>query len=172
MCERNQLDFSMCMVTYILKSVEVECYMKFLERELVALNKNATSPEDAIRLAGNLLVDKGYANSIYVEAMMESYREHGPYFVIAPHIAMPHAKPEEGVFESSISLVKLDEPVVFGKEENDPVSLVFAIASKSADEHLENIQALVKLLSNDEYVDNLMQLERYEDLKEMLEEII
>lgn len=162
----------MIIITYILKLVEVECYMKFLERELVALNKNAASPEDAIRIAGNLLVDRGYVDSIYVEAMMASYREHGPYFVIAPHIAMPHAKPEEGVHESSISLVKLDEPVVFGKEENDPVSLIFAIASRSKDEHLENIQALIKLLSNDKYVKKLLQLECYEDLREMLEEII
>lgn len=142
--------------------------MKFLEEKLVALDIPAETPEAAIKAAGNLLVAGNLVESGYVEAMVESYRKNGPYFVLAPQIALPHARPEDGVKEASVAFVRLKDPVVFGSAANDPVSLVFALGASTSDEHLLVMKELVMLLNNPEKVERLKNINSYEELKIVL----
>ena len=86
----------------------------------------ALDREHAIELAGDLLVASGRVTPEYTTAMVEVLDTHGPYFVIAPGIALAHAKPSESVLATGLSLVTLAEPIVFGNEANDPVKLVLA----------------------------------------------
>ena len=74
----------------------------FLERDLVDLHVNAEDPEEAIREAGRLLAEAEAVSPGYVEAGLRNYRERGPYFVLAPHLAIPHARPEDGVEEPAL----------------------------------------------------------------------
>jgi PTS system ascorbate-specific IIA component len=122
--------------------------MKYLEKNMIALDVEAETPEQAIRAAGDLLVASGAAEPSYVDAMIESYRTKGPYFILAPHIAIPHAKTEDGVHEASVSFVRLRTPVSFGHKTNDPVSLIFALGSATNDEHIALLQKLTLLLNN------------------------
>lgn len=142
--------------------------MKFLEEKLVALDIPAETPEAAIKAAGDLLVAGNLVESGYVEAMVESYRKNGPYFVLAPQIALPHARPEDGVKEASVAFVRLKDPVVFGSAANDPVSLVFALGASTSDEHLLVMKELVMLLNNPEKVERLKNINSYEELKIVL----
>jgi ascorbate PTS system EIIA or EIIAB component len=139
--------------------------MKFLEKNLVALDVAATSAENAIRAAGKLLVEENLVEARYLDAMVDSYKENGPYFVLAPYIALPHARPEDGVNEASVSFVRLREPVVFGNPANDPVTLVFALGASSSDEHLQIIQKLMKLLGDSAKVEALKSVSAYEEIK-------
>lgn len=142
--------------------------MKFLEEKLVALDIPAETPEAAIKAAGDLLVAGNLVESGYVEAMVESYRKNGPYFVLAPQIALPHARPEDGVKEASVAFIRLKDPVVFGSAANDPVSLVFALGASTSDEHLLVMRELVMLLNNPEKVERLKNINSYEELKIVL----
>lgn len=139
--------------------------MKFLEKNLVALDVASTSAEDAIRAAGRLLVKEKLVENRYTEAMVDSYKTNGPYFVLAPQIALPHARPEDGVNEASVSFVRLREPVVFGNPANDPVTFVFALGASSSEEHLQIIQKLMKLLGDSEKVKALKSVSNYEEIK-------
>ena len=66
-----------------------------IERQAINVDCAANSPEEAIREAGNALCRAGACSPQYVQAMVDSYRELGPYFVIAPGLALPHARPEQ-----------------------------------------------------------------------------
>lgn len=142
--------------------------MKFLEEDLTAFQVAARTPHQAIQKAGNLLVNQGCVESKYVDAMIQSFDKNGPYIVIAPEIAIPHARPEDGVHEASVSMVQLKEPVVFGNEANDPVSLVFAIGASSSEKHLELLKKLMDLLGNKETIYQLKKASSYEQIKTYL----
>ena len=142
--------------------------MKFLEENLVELDVEVSSADEAIRAAGKLLVEGGVVEESYVEAMVQSYHANGPYFVLAPRIALPHARPEDGVNEASVSFVRLASPVVFGNATNDPVNLVFALGASSSDAHLEILQKLMTLLSSQENVKKLMEIRSYSEIKQLL----
>lgn len=143
--------------------------MRFLDKNLVRFGVEARNAEEAIRCAGKLLWQEGLINEKYCEAMVDSFRKYGPYFVIAPHIAIPHARPEDGVIEASVSFVQLKKPVAFGHQTNDPVHLVFALGASSQEEHLCLLQKLSVLLSNSDHVSLLKQAATYNQISRIIE---
>lgn len=142
--------------------------MKFLEPSLIALDVEAETAEEAIRLAGDLLAKAGAAEERYADAMVKSYRERGPYFVLAPHIALPHARAEDGVNEASVSLIKLKKPVVFGHAANDPVQLVFALGGSSSSEHIAMLRKLTTLLSSPGSIEQFMNATNVETIQQLI----
>lgn len=45
----------------------------------------------------DLLVAADVVEPRYYQAILDAVEQHGPYFVLAPGLAMPHGRPEEGV---------------------------------------------------------------------------
>lgn len=144
--------------------------MDFLARKYIKLDANVNRPEDAIRESGELLASAGDVTTEYVDQMIANFHQHGPYFVIAPHIAMPHARPEDGVQRSSISLVRLKEPVVFGHKSNDPVQLVIGLAASSSNDHLELLQKISVLLSNRTTKERILTASSLDQMEEIIKE--
>jgi PTS system ascorbate-specific IIA component len=142
--------------------------MRFLERDLVDLHVNAEDPEEAIREAGRLLAEAEAVSPGYVEAMVRNYREHGPYFVLAPHLAIPHARPEDGVKEPALSMIRLIHPVEFGHSAHDPVRLVFGLGASSSEEHLRLLQRLTRLLGDPDNVERLLRASDYHNIESIL----
>lgn len=79
---------------------------------------------EAIKIACQPLIDKGCIEPRYVDAIYKSHEQIGPYYVLGPGIAMPHARPEEGVNQLSLALTIIEKGVEFGADENDPVKLL------------------------------------------------
>ncbi|OUZ11970.1 hypothetical protein BHE97_03605 [Aeromicrobium sp. PE09-221] len=117
--------------------------------ELLGTRIAATDWTDAVRAAGQLLVDAGRCTTGYVEAMQDAVRDLGPYMVVAPGVAMPHARPESGVLAPGVAIVTLASPVAFGHAANDPVDLVIAFAAIDKDAHLATLQRIVSLIQDD-----------------------
>src|SRR5699024_10993342 len=109
-------------------------FMRCLVNDVVQLSVKVSSAEEGITEQGNILLKEGVIESTYIEAMVDAYKKNGPYFVLAPHIAIPHARPEDGVNEASVSLVRLEKPIEFGHDSNDPVQMVFGLGASSNEE--------------------------------------
>ena len=116
----------------------------------------ALDREHAIELAGDLLVSSGRVTPDYTTAMVGVLETHGPYFVIAPGIALAHSQPSDSVLSSGLSLVTLAEPIVFGNAANDPVKLVIGLCAIDHDSHIEILAELSSLLSDDQTVNILL----------------
>lgn len=134
--------------------------MSLLQRALgdgsILLNQSATEWRQAVRLAGAGLVASGRTTAEYTEAMIATIEELGPYVVIAPGLAMPHARPNDSVLETGMSLVTLAEPVSFGHTKNDPVRVVFGLAALDHDKHLELLSEFAAQFSHPDFVNTLL----------------
>jgi mannitol/fructose-specific phosphotransferase system IIA component (Ntr-type) len=119
-----------------------------LTADCIALKVHAADWQDAVRQAGGLLVASGAAEPRYVEAMIAMVKEIGPYIVIAPGIAVPHARPEEGVRRPCMSLLTLVSPVSFGNAYNDPVTVVIAFGTPDGEKHITALAELARLLED------------------------
>lgn len=126
-----------------------------LDETTIRLDLEAADWREATRLAGELLVQVDAVEPRYVEDMIRSIEELGPYSVIAPGVAMPHARPEDGVKRVCLSFVRLKEPVLFGNEENDPVKLVFALGGVDHESHLKVMAQLALILDSPEAMHRL-----------------
>ena len=99
-----------------------------------------------------MLEKTGAVEHRYVDAMVNSVKTIGPYIVIAPGIAMPHARPESGSNKVGMSLITLKNPVNFGNKENDPVKIVVCLCAIDHVTHLKALSELVEMLGDDENV--------------------
>lgn len=137
-----------------------------LESRSVSVGAKVRGWRSAVEASGRLLVGSGAVEERYVEAMLRTVEELGAYAVIAPGVAIPHARPEDGAKKVALSLVVLSEPVEFGSKENDPVDLLFGFSTTDADAHVELIQALADFIEDSE---NLEALRRTRTVEEALE---
>jgi len=103
---------------------------------------------DAVRHAGAALVRCGAATDAYTARMIGVVDEFGAYIVVAPGLALAHARPGRDVARDALSVVTLAEPVAFGHPHNDPVSVVVGIASASADSHVSLVAEVANVFND------------------------
>ncbi|KGJ77075.1 PTS ascorbate transporter subunit IIA [Cryobacterium roopkundense] len=101
----------------------------------------------AVRAAGTALERSGATTVEYTERMVSVIDEFGAYIVIAPGLALAHARPGPDVLADGLSVVTLAEPVNFGHPNNDPVSVIVGLAVSDRDEHLRSVAALANVFN-------------------------
>lgn len=122
---------------------------------------------DAVKLAGRMLVVDGIVEERYINAMIRVTEELGPYAVIAPGVAIPHARPEDGARDVGLSVLIVRNGVNFGSP-NDPVYVVIGFAAKDKTSHLGILKELAELLSTPDLVEELRSLSSPEKIIEIL----
>lgn len=100
----------------------------------------------AVRAAGVDLVTASAVGRAYVDELVQQIDEAGPYCVVAPGVAVPHAKASAVVRRDALAIVVLDEPVAFGHPHHDPVRLVIAMAAQGPRRHLQMLAELANAL--------------------------
>ncbi|MFP4880144.1 PTS sugar transporter subunit IIA [Mammaliicoccus sciuri] len=104
-----------------------------IDNDSIQLGWIAKDWKEAVQLSVQPLIDSGAVKPEYYDAIIESTEQYGPYYILMPGMAMPHARPEAGVLRDSFSLITLKEPVQFsdGKE----VSILVTLAATSSKIH-------------------------------------
>ena len=122
----------------------------YLTKDVIQVNVDVKNWEEAVRAGGELLVNADKCRPEYVDAMVRTVRELGPYMVLAPGLALAHARPEDGTLAVGLSLITLAEPVEFGSKVNDPVKSVISFCAVDKEGHVEVLKALAEFLRVEE----------------------
>jgi mannitol/fructose-specific phosphotransferase system IIA component (Ntr-type) len=118
-----------------------------LTKATIRLDVEATDWQDAIRQVGALLVADDAVQEAYVNAMIRAVEAKGPYIVVAPGIALPHASPDYAK-RIALGVIRLKTPVVFHQPEYDPVDLLFCLASADFLSHVSTLVSLTLFIEN------------------------
>lgn len=140
----------------------------WLSDATIALRQNVETWQQALDICARPLLEAGVIKPEYVKAIMEQHHRLGAYYVLAPGLAMPHARPEEGAKGLGLSLLKLEQGVAFGAEEFDPVDIIIMLAAPDKHSHIEMISALAELFSSDEDMNKLHQALSLEEIKTII----
>ncbi|MCR8642791.1 PTS sugar transporter subunit IIA [Paenibacillus sp. N1-5-1-14] len=138
-----------------------------LTTEKIMLNAAPTSRNDAIALAGELLVKAGHVTEGYIAKMIE--REELATTYMGNAVAIPHgtAEAKNTIQSTGISVVQVPGGVDFG--DGNIAKLLFGIAAVN-DEHLDIIQNLAIIISEEENVEKLVQAKSAADILAIIEE--
>ena len=123
---------------------------------------------DAIETVCEPLVKDGAISVEYINSIIKSTNDLGPYYVLAPGIAMPHARPEEGVNHNALSLLIVRNGITFHSKENDPVKLILLLAAKDSDQHIDLITVISEFFDNDQLVQNVINAENVEEIIKLM----
>ncbi|MFL0832629.1 PTS mannitol transporter subunit IICBA [Vibrio parahaemolyticus] len=125
-----------------------------IQRENIHLGLKAANKEEAIRFAGNKLVELGYAEPEYVDAMFE--REALVPTYLGESIAVPHGTVEakDRVKKTGIVICQYPSGIQFTEDDDDVAKLVIGIAAKN-DEHIQVITTITNALDEPEAIEKL-----------------
>lgn len=137
-----------------------------LAKENILLNQSVESKEEAIRLTGSILVEKGYVDSDYIDKMLE--REELTSTYMGNFVAIPHGTEESKQFvkESGISFVQVPNGVDFGG--GNIVKLLIGIAGKN-NEHLDILSKIAIVCSEEENIEKLVAAKTAEEIMSIFE---
>lgn len=116
-----------------------------IDNDSIRLNVRATSWQQAIKMGTDMLECSGAIESRYYHAIIDSVAEHGPYICIAPDLALPHARPEDGVNRTAFALVTLAEPIEI---EGERIRVMITLAGNNADEHMQALREVTQVLED------------------------
>ncbi|EJL25356.1 PTS sugar transporter subunit IIA [Brevibacillus sp. BC25] len=138
-----------------------------LTAEKIMLNAKVANKEEAIRLAGQLLVRAGHVTEAYLEKMQE--REQLATTYIGSGVAIPHGTNESKaeIQSTGISIIQVPEGVDFG--EGNTAYLLVGIAAVG-DEHLEVLSNIAILCSEEENVKRIVNAASAEEIITMFSE--
>ena len=123
--------------------------------------------QSAIHAACEPLVASGAVDAAYADEIIASIERYGPYVVIAPDIAMPHAQGNAAsVHQTAVSFMKVHEAVAFDLDDRGKdARLFFTLASKNHERHLENMSMLAVMLDNEALIADLLTAQNSDDLR-------
>ena len=127
---------------------------ELLAKEAIAIQVEVKTWEEAIRRAGKLLENTGKIETSYIEAMIKNIHKLGPYILIAPNVALPHSRPEDGVKEEGISVVTLKNAVEFNPLK--PFKIVICLAAVDKNLHIDILQKISEVIADESLVETLL----------------
>ncbi|MFG0476451.1 PTS mannitol transporter subunit IICBA [Vibrio sp. YQ_10] len=138
-----------------------------IQRENIHLGLKAANKEEAIRFAGNKLVELGYAEPEYVDAMFE--REALVPTYLGESIAVPHGTVEakDRVKKTGIVICQYPSGIQFTEDDDDVAKLVIGIAAKN-DEHIQVITTITNALDEPESIEKLTSTNDVEEILNIL----
>ncbi|MEW5323567.1 PTS sugar transporter subunit IIA [Geobacillus thermoleovorans] len=139
-----------------------------LNKENIVLNAQPKTKEEAIRLAGEVLVKQGYVAPAYVDAMLE--REELTSTYIGNNVAIPHGTEAAKalVKRSGISIVQVPGGVDFGG--GNTALIVIGIAGKDG-EHLDILSKLALVCAEADNVAAMANAKTEDDILALLHEV-
>ena len=145
-----------------------------IDNNSIKLNVSATNWQEAIKIGTDMLEKSGAIQPSYYQTIIKSIEELGPYIIIAPHFAMPHARPEDGVNRTAFALVTLAEPIYI---EDECVEVMVVLAGSSSDEHMQGLKEVTQVLDDEESetginIDKLCQCQCKQDVYNVIDEAL
>ena len=143
-----------------------------IENDSIVLQASAADWREAVAIGAERLRQAGVVDERYGPAIIRNTLELGPYYLLAPGLAMPHARPQDGVNKNGFALVTLATPVCFGNPDNDPVDILITLAAVDAKMHNEEgIVQIANLFEDEENFDRLRACRQAEDVIALLDRL-
>lgn len=140
--------------------------MSILTKEKVRLNVKPGNKTEAIRMAGQLLVEAGHVPAEYVDKMLE--RENTSSTYLGGGLAMPHGTNDSKslIRSTGMSVLTVPDGVDF---DGETANLVIGLAAVG-DEHLEILSSVAVLVSDEDDMQRILQAKSEAELITIFEE--
>lgn len=158
--EQNHLEINKREIQPMLKDILTDNH--------ILIQEQVDNWQEAIERVAKPLLKENIVESSYVDAMVRAVEEYGAYIVIGKHLALAHARPEDGVNKLGVSVATIRQPVDFGNEEMDPVKIIFCLAAVDSYSHLTIMKELIDLINDETKLTRLIESPNVDSFKKLL----
>lgn len=144
--------------------------METISKNNICLHLNANTWQEAIRLASKPLIDQKSISDVYVEMMINSVNELGPYIVLMPGFALAHSAPCKEVYKDDLSIGIFDKGIDFNSDKGE-VYVVMVLASKDGESHVNRLSKIArKIMDTDDFINKLKSANDVNEVYDLLNE--
>ncbi len=134
---------------------------ELLKKEHIIIKDSVEDWKEAVKISTGPLEKSGIVPEDYKDKIIKSAEELGPYFFIAPNVALPHVQYFDKT-DVGISLLKLNNKVYYDDEHY--AGLFFTFSGKDGTSHIGLIQELALFLSDEKNVNALMNMNSVDEI--------
>lgn len=145
--------------------------MELIQKDCIQIRESVKDWQEAIRVSAQPLLDKKWIEPSYVEAMIQTVYELGSYIVIAPRIALPHARSSEGANATGFGVLKLNKGVYFDEKADSYADLILPLACADDEEHLLLLQAIAIVLGDSQTMERLLECEDVDTIYQIFQNV-
>lgn len=149
-------------VVFVMEKKEFPALIHFIHEDSIRLEGTATTKEEAIREAGQMLVDQGCVGPGYIDSMLQREEDFSTYLGNGVAIAHGTVSGRRRIRKTGVSLVRYPKGIPFG---DDTATLVFAAAGVG-DDHMDLVQQISVAALSEEAVKTLKEAEDFETARE------
>lgn len=135
--------------------------------ETMVVKDSVKDWQEAIAVAAQPLLDKGCITEAYVDTMQQQYPALSPHILLRMNIAIPHARPQDGVNSLGMSLLKVEDGIAL--DNGEKVHIVVVIAAIDKNQHLNALLQLMKLAEMNDVIKDLNELDSKADIYSILQ---
>ncbi|WP_236683035.1 BglG family transcription antiterminator [Streptococcus sp. X13SY08] len=143
---------------------------ELITRDTYQYQKDKMTWQEAIACAAQPLLADGSIEASYIDAMVTKVTEYGPFIDLGKGVAIPHARPEDGVNRIGMSMLRLEEPVYLLDDPAHEIRLFICIAAVDNQTHLRALSHLTAILRDADNIERLGTSENFDDIADLLEE--
>lgn len=171
----NPLALERALATYLGKFQESKrggdpMLKDLLTSQFIHFSDEKLTWQEAIALAVRPLEEAGRVEGRYKERIIERVEELGPYIHLGKGVAIPHARPEDGVKQLGMTYLRLAEPVYLLDQPDQAVDTFIALAAIDNQTHLGALAELTGILSEPESLNQLKEAKTVEEVQELIKE--
>ncbi|WP_170875311.1 PTS sugar transporter subunit IIA [Virgibacillus pantothenticus] len=143
-----------------------------IEDELIMLDLEVNTKEEALAMIGEKLYKLGFVTKDYVEGVLEREGKYPTGLPTVPYgVAIPHTDPDK-VIEAKIAFATLKNPVTFsamGSHSTEvEVKMVFMLALNNPNDQLEMLQKLTAIFQDEKIVSQLGNIKSIKDFHQLV----
>ena len=126
--------------------------------------------KEAIALAAQPLIATEAIEERYIDAMISKVEDFGPFIDLGKGVAIPHARPEDGVNHVGMSMLRLEQPVCLLDDPKHEIQLFICIAAVDNQTHLKALSHLTAILRESKNIQQLVDSKEFSDIADLLKE--
>ncbi|WP_438790312.1 BglG family transcription antiterminator [Enterococcus sp. DIV0756] len=120
-----------------------------LSPSFIQLTITSNSWEEAFYVAATPLIEAEIVSRRYIDKIIQTTYQEGPYMVISENVALPHARPEDGARDVGLGITVLKQPIkILGRT---PMKYIFTLAAVDNKKHLTALAELVALIDRTDF---------------------
>ena len=154
-------------VVFLMEKKQFPALITFVTEDSVLMEGTATNKDDAIREAGQILVDLKCVGPEYIDSMIQRDNDFSTYLGNGVAIAHGTVWGRTRIRKTGIALVRYPNGIAFGDE---TATLVFAAAGVG-DDHMDLVQQICVAAQNETVVNTLKTAETFEELRNSLKNL-
>lgn len=152
------------LIAYSPLKIEDKVLKDFLLPEYISYFNDGQDWKTAIKKSGRSLIENGSIKSEYLEAIIKHTENYGPYMFISDKVVLAHAKIEDGALRLGLATGVFPQGVMF--DQGRLANIIFVIATEDQVKHLGILKDLMRIFSNHQVVDYLLQAKNVESFIE------